>query len=101
MNMNDDTLYQHLAGEAGHITWQELQPHFARGVLIVVSETLDLIEVATRFAQDASDEVGLWTDQALVARVSDDHARGWALTNPLLLAVVVAPWVLVQESRRH
>lgn len=95
--MLDDPLYEHLALEAGNITWQELQPHFARGVLVVVAASLDLIEVATRFAQDEQGAVQEWLDQGLVARVNDDHARHWTSTNPLMLAVVVAPWVLVQE----
>lgn len=99
--MQDDPLYQHLACEAGKITWQELQPHFARGVLVAVSETLDLIEVATRFAQDDRDAVAVWSDLGQVIKVSDEQARTWSLSNPLLHAVVVAPWVLVQPPRRH
>jgi hypothetical protein len=99
--MQDHPLYQHLAGEAGQITWQELQPHFARGVLVVVSDSLDLIEVATCIAQDDHDAVAGWSSQGQVVRATDDHARCWALSNPLLCAVVVAPWVLVQLPPRH
>ncbi len=99
--MPDNSLYQHLAGEAGKITWQELQPHFARGVLVVVSDSLDLIEVATRIAQDDRDVVARWTSEGHVIKASDDHARCWTLSNPLLYAVVVAPWVLVQLPPRH
>lgn len=96
--MSNDTLYEHLAGEAGKITWQELQPHFARGVVVAVAASLDLIDVATRFAQDESVAVQAWLGQGLVVPVNDDQARRWTATNPLLQAVVVAPWVLVQES---
>lgn len=99
--MQHDPLYQHLTNEAGTITWQELQPHFARGVLVVVAESLDLIEVATRFARDEQDAVARWATTGQVVRACDADARRWTLANPLLQAVVVAPWVLVQEPRRH
>ena len=98
--MSNDTLYEHLAGEAGKITWQELQPHFARGIVVAVATSLDLIDVATRFARDESVTVQAWLGQGRVAPVSDDQARQWTASNPLLQAVVVAPWVLVQESRQ-
>ena len=98
---NNDALYQHLASEAGEITWPELEPHFARGVLIVVSDKLDLIDVATCAAQDERVEMENWMQQGLVERARDDHAHRWNLSKPLFRAVVLAPWVLVQEARRH
>ncbi|MEY4194758.1 MAG: hypothetical protein RLZZ226_1126 [Pseudomonadota bacterium] len=67
----------------------------------MVAESLDLIEVATRFARDEQDRVARWTATGQIVRACDAHAHRWILSNPLLQAVVVAPWVLVQEPRRH
>ena len=45
--MADDasTLYAKLLGETAAITWQELQPFFARGALLQVAGEADLVEV--------------------------------------------------------
>ena len=40
---------QELHLETARINWQELETHFARGVVIRVDSDLDLIEVASLF----------------------------------------------------
>lgn len=86
-----------LAEELGIVGWAELQRHFARGVVVVVSPRLDLLEVALALALDNKALVSDWLDTGQVARVSDTLARTWSATRPELQAVVVAPWVVVQE----
>ena len=85
--------------ETAKLPWGELQRHFARGVMVVVSPELDLVEVATATAVNDSASVRNWGEQGLVARASDDDARRWQENDPAFWAVVVAPWVLVQEVR--
>jgi len=97
--MHDTDLRQKLAAETGQIAWQELERHFARGVLIVVAPELNLIEAAARIAEDDKSALQEWIQRGLVVRATDDHARRWADSKYILWAVVVAPWVLVQESR--
>jgi len=97
--MHDTELRHKLAAETGEIAWQELERHFARGVLIVVAPELNLIEAAARIAEDDKSALQEWIRSGLVARATDDHARRWADSKSPLWAVVVAPWVLVQESR--
>ncbi len=89
-----------LAAESGVITWPELQRHFARGVVVVVSLPLDLLEVAAAMARDDAPMLGDWMQSSRVLRATDEHARHWELAQPDLKAVVVAPWVLVQEIRQ-
>ena len=86
--------------EAGKISWLELQPHFARGVVILVKETLDLIEVAAEFIKDNTGQVEEWLESGAVCRVSDEQAKRWASENPVLWSIVAAPWVLVQKQRQ-
>ena len=38
------TLYATLLGQTAEISWQELQPHFAKGSLLRVDAEIDLIE---------------------------------------------------------
>lgn len=88
---------QDLHAETAIITWPELEMHFARGVAIRVDSTLDLVEVAVSFANDNRPIVERWFTAGQVERLSMDTARDWNSRDPELWAVVVAPWVLVQE----
>lgn len=97
--MYDEELRRKLAAETGRIAWPELQRHFARGVLIVVGPELDLVEAAARIAEDDRAVVQEWIRGGQVVRANDDHARHWSDSECIFWAVVVAPWVLVQESR--
>lgn len=84
--------------ETGTSEWSELITHFARGVVIVVSAGMDLVEVASRLAADDTSALQTWLEEGLVSRASDDDARDWTARDPLFWCVVIAPWVLVQEK---
>ena len=60
MTEQPSTLYAKLLGETAAITWQELQPFFARGALLLVDGTQDLIEVAQAVAQAKGIGVAGW-----------------------------------------
>ncbi len=96
MEENQD-LRVKLNTETAKIAWAELQKPFARGAVVKVSPGLDLVEVATSFALDDKAAVESWMRSGLVGRLGDDDARDWQERDPTLWAVVVAPWVLVQE----
>ncbi len=96
--MHDTELRRKLAEETGRITWQELERHFARGVLIIIGPELNLVEAAARIAEDDKRALQEWIQRGQVVRATDDHARRWAHSKCCFRAVVVAPWVLVQEN---
>jgi hypothetical protein len=83
--------------ETGKITWPELQRYFARGVIIIVSEGEDLVKVATAISRDDKNEIKGLIDSGQIVRATDEHAKNWQAADPLFWAVVVAPWVVVQE----
>lgn len=85
--------------ETARIAWPELERHFARGVVVQVLDTLDLVEVATAFANDDKATVEGWLTTGEVRRLEIEIARDWRHRDPDLWAVVTAPWVLVQERR--
>ncbi len=99
--MADDasTLYAKLLGETAAITWQELQPFFARGALLQVAGEADLVEVAVAVAvaEDDQAKVAAWLTGGQLAKMPAEQAQDWLERDPDLWAVVVAPWVLVQE----
>lgn len=87
-----------LNGETARIDWSELQPFFARGLIIKVSAALDLVDVATHMALDDKAAIATWLEKKQVGKISDEVAQDWHERNPSLWTVVVAPWVLVQEK---
>ena len=95
--LNAEQLRQKLNLETGQLGWQELQRHFARGVVVVVSKELDLIEVAVAFAEDDKTRFEVWIEAGQVWRATDEDAKQWHETDAGFWSAVVAPWVLVQE----
>jgi len=85
--------------ETARIHWQELETHFARGVVIRVDSDLDLVEVASCFANDDKPAVEAWINDGKVEHLGMHEAKDWGGRDPELWAVVVAPWVVVQERK--
>jgi hypothetical protein len=85
--------------ETARIAWSELQRWFAAGLTIRVDAQLDLVDVAAHFAADHKSQVEQWLNQGLVGKVGDEQARDWLDRHSEVWAVVVKPWILVQEHR--
>ncbi|SAL23674.1 DUF2288 domain-containing protein [Caballeronia humi] len=90
-------LYLKLIGETAQIGWSELERFFARGVLLKVARDLDLVSVAEAVASDDTKRVAEWLSSGLIERVQAGTAADFAARDPELWAVVVSPWVCVQE----
>lgn len=93
-----EALRMRLNAETGRIGWAELAPHFARGAVVCVGENLDLVEVAACFVEDRREQVAAWMGEGQIAAATEGDARTWAANEPAFWAVVVAPWVLVQQT---
>ena len=85
--------------ETARIPWQELLRQFAAGNVLWVSNELDLIEVALRISKDDSAQVQEWLVQQQLGKVNDAQAQAWLDHAVQLWAVVVHPWVLVQQNK--
>ncbi len=84
--------------ETAKIPWRELQRFFAAGKVFQVHPELDLVDVAYALQQDDIAQVEAWTAAARLTPVADERARTWFEQETALWAVVVKPWVLVQET---
>ncbi|EMP55024.1 DUF2288 domain-containing protein [Marinobacter koreensis] len=93
-----DELKAKLNLETSRIHWHELQTYYARGNVVRVAPALDLLEVAAELTEDNKARFESWMREDLVGEVSPDLARAWYDRNAELWAVVVAPWVLVQDQ---
>lgn len=83
--------------QTARIRWHELQTWYARGSVIRVDGTMNLVEVAVQLGLDNAARFEQWISEGSVAPVSDDQALAWYEVNEELWAVVAAPWVLVQQ----
>ncbi|GGY71788.1 DUF2288 domain-containing protein [Marinobacter zhanjiangensis] len=92
-----DEIKARLNLETSRIAWRELQTYYARGHVVRVSPQLDLLDVAAELTADNKDQFQQWMVQDQVGEVSPDLARAWYDREAELWAVVVAPWVLVQD----
>lgn len=84
--------------ETAKISWKELQYFFAAGHAVYVSAELDLISVAHHIANDDREIVENWMSAGKIDHVSNEQARCWHEDNALVWAVVVKPWVLIQDD---
>ena len=102
--MTDDStgreslLREEYARQLSPIRWHELQTYFAHGSVIAVAAALDLLDVAVQLGMDNTTCFARWIEQGDVASVSDAQAQAWYDSDATVLAVVAAPWVLVQLS---
>jgi hypothetical protein len=90
-------LYLKLFSETAQIEWSELQRFFASGVLLKVARDIDLVSVAEAVASDDTKQVTAWLSSGMLERTTAETAADLAERNPELWAVVVSPWVCVQE----
>jgi hypothetical protein len=83
--------------ETAQLAWSELERHFARGDVIKVATGMDLIDAALHIAENNATTVQAWLAEGRIARAQLSDAEDWHARQPMFWAVVVAPWVLVQE----
>ena len=83
--------------ETARIPWRELQRFFAAGKVMHLDRGIDLVEAAYAMQQDDIDRVTAWAESGQLAPVTDAEARDWVERDATLWAVVVKPWVLVQD----
>jgi hypothetical protein len=99
--LKDSELHDKINRETARIPWSELERHFAHGVVVYVSEELDLVEVALRVAHDDKASIARWMSEGKLAKVSDLQARTWQAADAQLWASVVSPFVLVQPEKKQ
>ncbi len=88
-----------MLAQTARIHWPELERHFARGAVLQVAADLDLVAVAAALADDDKAAAGDWLNHGQLRQLDAAVAKAWASGEPQLWAVVVAPWILVQERR--
>jgi len=94
---SDETLRSTIKEEIGIIAWTALARFFAGGAAVVIDAELDLAEVAFQFSQNNRYIIEQWMGSGKLNKVSDAQAKIWFETDATVAAIVISPWVLVQE----
>lgn len=100
-HQSPDDIKAKLNLETSRINWHDLQVYYARGHVVKVSPELDLLDVAAELAADNTARFQHWMSGGQVGDVAPDLAQQWYDNNTELWAVVIAPWVLVQDRSGH
>lgn len=98
--MEPSELYVKLLAETAKVRWSELTVLFARGALIRIAGELDLVSVAEAVASDNAAQVATWASAGLLEKMPADMAQTFEENDTELWAVVVSPWVIVQDRRQ-
>ncbi|MDH5633808.1 MAG: DUF2288 domain-containing protein [Gammaproteobacteria bacterium] len=91
-------LDERLHSQTAMVLWKEIEIHFARGVVIHVASQLDLVNIACEFVNNKPDRIKKLMTAGQVGVLDDDTAASWAEDQPVIWAVVAAPWILVQQN---
>lgn len=92
-------LYAKINLETAQISWKELERFFAGGRVISVEDHVDMIHVAQLMASDDVKAISGMLEKKEIGKVTDEQAQIWSDSEALLWAVVVRPWILVQQRR--
>lgn len=85
--------------ETSRIAWKDLQRFFASGATVLVAADMDLVEVAFQISEDNQQQVAQWLASGKIGKVTDEQALAWYEVDADVWAVVVSPYVLIQEIK--
>jgi hypothetical protein len=97
MKENEVLTHDLLNAQTGRIAWSELARYFARGLVVTLEQGEDLLKIAEILIGDDAGAVQSMYEKGLLRRARDKDAMRWQENDTEFWAVVVAPWVLVQE----
>lgn len=97
----DTDLRLKVNSETARLPWRELKKHFAQGNVVWIANELDLVEVAVRISHDDKITITQWMADGQLAKVSDQQALEWQAADAALWAVVVSPFILVQQNKNR
>ena len=93
----EQELIARLNSETAKIDWHDLQTHYAAGNVLGISAKADLIKVAIEFNRDNATQIQQWLADSSLFEISDQQATEWYEKNQQLWALVIPPFVLVQQ----
>ena len=92
--MDADLIRHKLESEVEEADWSLVAPHFARDVLVLCGEELELLDAAVALAMDDTATVSNWLATGSLRKANDTDALAFAEHPPRFRFVIVAPFVV-------
>ena len=93
-----EELRKKLEEDMAVVNWNDIKPHAQRDAVIVVNETLNLLDVGVAIAQDDKKAVEHWITEQLISKPSNQQLSDWNIDQTQLFkTLIVQPFVLVQS----
>ncbi len=93
----EEGVRERLGQLVGPVVFADLQAHLARDAVFVVGPTLSLLECGVRVAMDDLAAVEAWVKSGALRKPSADERASWPIGARRWVALVVQPFVLVQD----
>jgi hypothetical protein len=87
-----------LADEIGTVPWSWLRIHHQRGILFLVAEELELLEVALAVAEDRVELIRFWLDAGRLNQPRPEQVEEWEVSGGLFAGVIVKPFVFFKPT---
>jgi hypothetical protein len=93
-----DEIRARLEQSAGPVLFSDLRAHLARDAVLLVAPGVSIVECGVAIARDDAPAVERWITSGELRRPSAEERAAWtASTDARWTAIVVQPFVLVQE----
>lgn len=91
-----ESIKTQLIEELANSQWSDIAPHAKRDAVIVVNESLDLVDVGTAIASDNIQLVQRWISEDLIYKPSVEQLSNWNNSpEQQFSTLIVQPFVLI------
>lgn len=92
-----EDLKKRLTEDVADVNWNDIKPHAQRDAVIIVNNSLNLLDVAVAIAQDDKVVVERWITEQLISKPSNEQLSNWnSNESQLFTTLIVQPFVLIQ-----
>lgn len=98
MSSGRGSIREKLKSEMEEVEWDAIHSHAERGAVILISEELDLLDVAETVAQDEKNQIEKWVGLELMRKPDLAEIDRWnEAPQQKFRFVILAPFILVQR----
>ena len=92
-----EDLRKRLSEDVADVNWNDIKPHAQRDAVIVVNNSLNLLDVGVAIAQDDKIVVERWITEQSISKPSNEQLSNWnSNESQLFTTLIVQPFVLIQ-----
>lgn len=88
-----------ILAQTARIEWPALEKFYAQGKVILIDQTLNLVDVAYDLSINKHDVIEQLIKDGLIQREFNSQAKSWHRDSTEVWCVIIKPWVLVQMSK--